>query len=215
MHLVTHRQTSRDDVLERDAAAVRERGSERRCERAGDPAQPVEHLAIVAAEAHDPAQAFVDRAVRTIPERAVLDDQHRLARRRHARHRPHGAEMVVGMEREATRGRGLRGVVERLRPALEHGGAAYRATHRSAHPVPFDGWTGMQDRVPAEALDHFAGRTHADEHRLCGEDPAHRLLVRELDFLQFALPILSGNRIRYDPIFDDSRPRWPRAVNMA
>jgi hypothetical protein len=91
------------------------------------------------------------------------------------------------MEREAARGRGLGGVVERLRPAFEHGGAAHCAAHRPAHPVPFERRPGMQDRIPAESLDHFARRTHADEDWLCGEDPAHRLLVRELDLLQFAL----------------------------
>jgi hypothetical protein len=34
VHLVTHREAARDDVLERDAAAVRERGCKRGPERA-------------------------------------------------------------------------------------------------------------------------------------------------------------------------------------
>ena len=81
VHLVAHRQPARDQRLQGNAAHFAQRPSERRPQDLADPAQPVEHLGIVAAEPHDLAEPLIDRAIGAVAEGLVLDHQERLASR--------------------------------------------------------------------------------------------------------------------------------------
>ena len=182
MHLVAHGQAARDQRLERYAAYFAQRAAERGPEHVADPAQAVEHLGVIAAEAHHLAEALVDRAIGAVPERLVLDHQQRLAFGGHAGHRADGAEMVVGMEREGAGGRLGFGFVEGRSPALEHRNAGHRAPHGAAHALPSDRRAGMQDHAIRRDREWPARRRHhVDEDRVAGEDALERFLVGLFD----------------------------------
>ena len=169
--------------FERDAAGLADGAAERRPERVAQPGQPRQHLGIVAAEAHDLAQALVDGAIGAIAEGAVLDHQHGLTARGHAGHRPDGVVAVIGLEPERAAGRLGRGILQVLRPALEHGDAGDGAAQRPAHALPADRRPRMQDVVRPEPLDRLAGRHHVDEHRIAREHAPQRLGIGCVDLL--------------------------------
>ena len=100
VHLIAHGEPAGDDGLERDAARFPDRATQRRAQHLAQPREAGQHLGVVAAEAHDLAEALVDRAVGAVAECAVLHDQHGLAQRGHAGHRPDRVVVVVGLEPE-------------------------------------------------------------------------------------------------------------------
>jgi hypothetical protein len=188
MHLVAHGQAAGDEGLERDAARVAQRAPERRAERLADPAQAVEHLGIIAAEPHDLAEAFVDRTIGAVPERPVLDHHERLALRGESGHRTDRAEMVIGVEREGPGGGLVSRFVEVAGPALEHRNAHDGATHGTAHPLPADRRSGVEDRAVGEIRNRLCGGHDVDQDRLAGEQAAQRFLIGLLDLLHAAVP---------------------------
>src|SRR4029078_9153664 len=108
-----------------------QRGSEAGAADVAQPPQPVDDARVGAAGAHDLAETLVDRAVRAIAERAVLDDEYGHRARDNARHRTDAAGFVVRAERDRAgrreRGRG----VEIARPAFVDDRAGDRALQRS------------------------------------------------------------------------------------
>ena len=169
--------------FKRYAAELAQRRAQGRPEHVAQPGQARQHLGVVAAEAHHLAEALVDGAVGAVAERAVLHHQQRLADRGHARHRPDGAVMMVGLEAERAARRHSPRLLEVLRPALEHGDAAHRPAHRAAHALPFDRRPRMQDVLRAETGDRLPGRHDIDQHRIAGKHPPERLGIGSLDCL--------------------------------
>ena len=66
-----------DQRLQGHAAARAQRLAERRAQHVAQPGQALQHLGVVAAEAHDLAEALVDGAVGAVAECAVLHHHHR------------------------------------------------------------------------------------------------------------------------------------------
>ena len=119
VHLVAHGEAARDQRLERDAAGLAQRAAERRAEHVPEPAQPVQHLGVVAAEPHHLAEALVDGAVGAVSERPVLHHHHGLACawscRSSGRRRRNGGWDGTRMHRPPPAGRRLRGPWPSLR----------------------------------------------------------------------------------------------------
>jgi hypothetical protein len=104
-----------------------QRTGEHAREDVADPREPVEDLVVVGAVAQHLAEAFVERAVRAVPVRRVLDDAHRHRGADDAGHRADGAALVAGAELElAGRGTPL-GVLPVARQPLVDGGPDHRA----------------------------------------------------------------------------------------
>ena len=74
--------------------------------------------------------------------------------------------MMVGMECIFAVGGGRFSFPEIFRPSFEYCDATNGAAHRSAHAVPSDRGTGMEDHFLIEAVDDIAGALHIDEDRL-------------------------------------------------
>ena len=185
MHLVAHAEPARDDRFERNAARCAQRLAEQRAEHVAQPGETIEHLGVVAAEAHDLAEAFVDRAIGAIAELAVLDDHHRHRARGHAGHRTDRAEMMVGLELDAAARRERRRLFEIFRPALEHDRAADRALHRAAHALPFDRRPGMQHQPLFQLRNDGFRRHDIDENRIAFQHAANRFAIGRIDAIGF------------------------------
>ena len=178
--------------FERDAAGLADGAAERRPQRVAQPGQARQHLGVVAAEAHDLAQALVDGAVGAIAEGAVLDHQDGLAARGHAGHRPDGVVAVIGLEPERAAGRLGLGIGQVPRPALEHRNAGDGAAQRPAHALPADRRPRMQDVALAEPPNRLARRHHVDEHRIAREHAPQRLGIGGVDLLHAGTHRLSS-----------------------
>ena len=188
VHLVAHGQAAGDDSLEGQTTSDGQRLGQRRAQGIGQPAQAVQHLGVVAAEAHDLAQPLVESAVSAVSERPVLDHHHRHAPGGDAGHRADRVEVVVGVEGDAAgRGQAHRGF-QVGGPALEDGGPGDGALQRAAHALPVNGRAGVQHHAVLEAGDRVCGGKHVDEHGLGGEHPFQGLLVGFFDLLPHGVP---------------------------
>ena len=137
-----------------DAAAPAERAAEQGARLVAEPRETLEHGGVVGAEAEDAAEPLVDRHVRAVPERPVLDheDGHR------PRHEPgHRAHRAGGGGRARSARRPPRPAARRPRPSppsprsgarrrWRPGAAGTSPPTRSA--VPRGGPGGPRDRAP-------------------------------------------------------------------
>ena len=139
---------------------------------------------VVAAEAHHFAEALVEGRVGAVAEGSILDHHHRHGTGDQPGHRADGVEVVIGPERQGSRGGKGGGLFEVRCPALEDGGAGDGAAQGAAHPVPADGRPGVQHHAVLEAPDRLARWAHVDQHRLGTEDALQGLGVRPLDEIE-------------------------------
>ena len=172
MGLVAHLQHLGEDAGHVDRARARAYGGlEQRPEHLAHPAQPLEHLGSVGAVAQHLAETLVERAERTPTGAGVLQHPHPHRRGDHAGHRPDGAAVVAGLERD----RGARleerdGVLGVVDQPLEGGAAHQRAAQRAGRAVPADRRAGVQELTGLEP-EHLGGRRDVDER---GLDLEHR-----------------------------------------
>jgi len=176
--LVAHLERLGGEVLEIDGPMRADGAGEGGGERLVHPAQPVEDLRPVGAEAQHLAEAFVLDGVGAIAARRVLHDEDGHGGRHNAGHGSDRAEVVAG-------GEAHRAVVgeapcrfRRGRPAFIEDGADHRTPHRSAHTRPFDRRSRVQDVTRPQARQEVSGPAHAHEHRPRGEDALESTRVR-------------------------------------
>ena len=135
--LVAHGQRLADQRGDVDRLRRLDGGVEDRPEHLGHPAQPVDDLRPVGAEAQHRAQPLVQGG-EGVPRRrpGVVDDlpdRHR--RGDHAGHRADGPVVVARLDGDLARGERPLGLRRRRGPALEEGRADQGAAHRPAHPA--------------------------------------------------------------------------------
>ena len=173
MRLVAHLEHLGEDAG--DVGRLRgaaDRGLQQRAEHVAHPAQPGQHLGAVRAVAQHLAQALVERAVRPLSTRAVLQHPHPHGRRDDSGHRADGAAVVARLEADAAarleERDGVLGVVDE---SLQRGTAHERAAQRAGRPLPVDRRPGVQELTRLEA-EHLGRRGDVDE---VGGDAEHRL----------------------------------------
>src|SRR5690606_28030860 len=142
---------------------------------------------IIAAEAHNLAEAFVDRAVSAISEADIFNDKDRHRHGCHAGHWPYAPEMVVRMKFDLSGRCHLFSRSQIARPSFEYDGSRNGAAHWAAHPVPRNWWTSVQDHPLLQACDRFARRYNVEELGLAFENALYGLSVGVFDQINRAL----------------------------
>jgi hypothetical protein len=91
--------------------------------------------------------------------------------------------MVARLEIDVTRCDKTRGGFDRLRPAFEHDGAEHSPAHWTAHRVPRNRWTGVQNQLATRShrWHHVARDGDVDEHRMGLQETRERDAVRAVD----------------------------------
>lgn len=176
-----HVQRLRDQRLQFDRPGPPEPGSERGPERFGHPAQPLDHLRAVGAEAQHLAQPLVHVGGATLPGDGVLHDPHRHRRADDPRHRADRVVVVARRECDAPVAHQRARRVEVACPAFEQAGTEDRALHRTAHVLPRNRGTGVREASAPKAGHDVARDAHVHQHRLCIEIRRIGLLVGFLD----------------------------------
>ena len=134
--LVAHLQRLRDEHRHVDRAVPAQRPGQRGREHPLHPAQPVDDLGRVGAEAQHLAEPLVQRAVGAAAVHGVLEHRHRHRRAHHAGHRPDGAARVARRERDAAGGGQPLGLLDGVGQALVDDGAEQRTAHGSRRAAP-------------------------------------------------------------------------------
>ena len=125
-------------------------------------------------------KALVDRHVRAVPERPVLDHEDGHRPRHQPGHRAHRPVAVAGLEAHAARRPEPLRVLVRRRPALVPERAHDGAPERGAHRRPRDRRPRVEDEAVAET-ERLFGRDAVDENRIGGHQARERLPIRGRD----------------------------------
>ncbi len=182
MHFIAHGEAAGEYGLQGHAVGGAHGLAQRRGQHVAQPRQTPEHAGIVAAEAHDPAQALVEGGIGAIGKGAVLHHQDRHGARGDAGHGPHRPEVVIGFEPHAACRRQFRRRRQIAGPAFEDDGTGNGALHRAAHAGPGDRWAGVQNGFAVAQRRNGRSRRHdVDQHRLGRQHARHGLSVRRRD----------------------------------
>ncbi len=175
VELVAHGDRPSGDGAQIDAARGARGGAQRRAEHIPHPDEPVDHVRPVGAEAQHAADALVQDAVAAITAGAVLDHEHRHARRRDAAHRADRARVVAWAKRDLAGRRLALGFGGLFRPAFVDRRAGDGTAHRAGHLVPDQRRTGMeQDLRVLDEHRHRPGGGHDVDQPGLGVDQLAR-----------------------------------------
>ena len=166
MHFISHRQPAGNQRPQWNTPTALQRAAQSRAQRIANPGQSVPYRLVITPEPHHFAQALVDGAIGTVARCAVLDHQQGLAAGCQSGHRTYGRKVMVWMKLEAPFRRLNAGFIKIASPAFEYRHPSDSTAHRTAHPVPLDGWAGVQNRVLFQFRDEIVGRQHIDQYRV-------------------------------------------------
>ena len=165
--LVAHVQRLRHDRPQLDAAERAHRGLQHLEQLGAHPAQAVEHVGAVGAEAQHLAEALVEVAVGAVAGRRVLDDEQRHRRADDPGHRADRAVVVAGLERDLAAG-GEHGALARAWRPSPRRRSRPRSRPAPARTCPPTRSAGRRAGCAArrERRDRVAGEQDVDEHGL-------------------------------------------------
>src|SRR5262252_9003198 len=91
--------------------------------------------------------------------------------------------VVIGLELDRPLCEHVSGLGRGFRPSFEERDAHGPTAQRAARPIPFDGWSCVQDHPVLEARDHLPSRSDVNQHRIALYQALEDLVIGGFDRL--------------------------------